>query len=349
MPDPWHNINDPGNFSKPKPAPADNTRVAYKTDPVPDPKKEPPPTEVKLSEGKFLQPDGGLKFNDKCKVQVNVEYLRETSIKKITFSLFCNYNGTTEEMKPDKEGFEKNGVADAEFQLFYPKDYKQGDKADFFFKASHRRGEKVIQSEKLTLPKEGQKKDLLFPLDAKNRDTGYHAGERAFGSSRNNGARAHAGCDLYAPVGDKIYTVADGTIIEYHNFYGQTYALEIDHKDFIVRYGEVQPPLIGHPYVKDPPPDSVRKGLPDGLAKGDPVKRGQHIAFVGQLRLKNKKTGKIEVFHKTMLHFEMYKGNATGSLTDLDNKEYDNVLKLNYMRRKDLLNPTAIIDKMVLQ
>jgi hypothetical protein len=152
MPEPWHGINDPGYFFKPKPESADNTRVAYKTDPVADPKKEPPPTEVKLSEGKFLPPDGGLKFNDKCKVQVKVEYLRETTLKKITFSLFCTYNGKTEQMKPDKEGFEKDGIAEAEFDLFYPEDYKQGDKADFYFKASHRRGEKIIESEKLTVP-----------------------------------------------------------------------------------------------------------------------------------------------------------------------------------------------------
>jgi hypothetical protein len=152
MPELWRDINDPGFFYKPNPAPADNTRVTYKTDPVPEPKKEPPPIEVKLSEGKFLPPSGGLKFNDKCKARVKVEYLRETSLKKITFNLFCTYNDNTEQMKPDKEGFENNGVAEAEFQLFYPEDYKQGDKADFFFKASHRRGEKVIDSEKLTVP-----------------------------------------------------------------------------------------------------------------------------------------------------------------------------------------------------
>jgi hypothetical protein len=152
MPEQWHDINDPGHFFKPKTEQADNTRVAYKTDPVPEPKKEPPPIEVKLSEGKFLPPDFGLKFNDKCKVQVKVEYLRETSLKRIIFSLFCTYNGKTELMKPDKEGFEENGTAEAEFTLFYPEDYRQGDKADFFFKAAHRRGEKVIESERLTLP-----------------------------------------------------------------------------------------------------------------------------------------------------------------------------------------------------
>jgi hypothetical protein len=164
MPESWHDINDPGYFFKPKPEPADNTRVAYKTDPVPEPKKEPPATEVKLSEGKFLPPDKGLKFNDKCKVQVKVEYLRETSLKRIIFSLFCTYNGKTELMKPDKEGFEEDGIAEAEFTLFYPEDYQQGDKADFFFKASHRRGERVVESEKLTIPT-AQEEDDFRPVE----------------------------------------------------------------------------------------------------------------------------------------------------------------------------------------
>jgi hypothetical protein len=150
--EPWHDINDPGAFFKPEPEPADNTRVAYKTDSVAESKKEPQPAEVRLSEGKFLQPEDCRNFNDKCKVQVKVEYLRETSLKKITFSLFCTYNGKTEQMKPDKEGFEKNGIAEAEFQLFYPENYKRGDKADYFFKVEHRRGEKIIESEELTLP-----------------------------------------------------------------------------------------------------------------------------------------------------------------------------------------------------
>jgi murein DD-endopeptidase MepM/ murein hydrolase activator NlpD len=343
MPDPWHGINDPGYF-KPQPAPADNTRVAEKPAPVPDPKEDPPPIEVRLSEAKFQQPDGGLSFNDKCKVQVNVEYLHETSLKKITFSLFCNYNGTTEEMKPDKEGFEKDGIAEAEFQLFYPDDYQDGDKADFFFKVSHRRGEKVIQSEKLTLPYETQKKNLRFPLDEKYNDHGYKNGERAFGSSRKKGKRAHAGCDLYAPVGEKIYAVADGVITRYRNFYGQTYAVEVNHGDFIVRYGEVQPPLENE-YEIDGPPDDVCNGLPSNLKETSKVTRGQLIAFVGQLRLDKDNNGKLHNYPRQMLHFELYKGDGQGALTNPSNVNYKNVPQRNYERRSDLLDPTSPLEQ----
>ncbi len=227
MSEPWRDINDPAPFFKPEPA--DNTRVVYKTDTVLEPKKEPPPTEVKLSEAKLLPPDGGLTFNDKCKAQVKVEYLRETSMKKITFSLFCICNGKTEQMKPDKEAFEQNSIAEAEFTLFYPENYKDGGKADFYFKASHRRGEKVIDSEKLTLPKS---QNHIFPMRARPSDS-YHDGSRKFGADRDNG-RKHAGCDLYAPIGTDILAVKNGIIINGPSeFAGGTYALEVDHGDIL--------------------------------------------------------------------------------------------------------------------
>ncbi len=139
-------------FIKPKAAPADNTRVKYKTDPVPEPPKEPTPIEARLSDAKFLLPKDAVTFNGKCKAQVKIEYLRHTIMTKITFCLYCTYKGKTEIMKPDKVGNEKNGIAETEFTIFYPDDYTQGETVEYFFKASHRRGEKEISSEKLKMP-----------------------------------------------------------------------------------------------------------------------------------------------------------------------------------------------------
>ncbi len=139
-------------FIKPKAAPADNTRVKYKTDPVPEPPKEPTPIEARLSDAKFLPPKDGVTFNGKCKAQVKIEYLRHTIMTKITFCLYSTYKGKTEIMKPDKFGNEKDGIAETEFTIFYPDNYTQGDTVEYFFKASHRRGEKEISSEKLTMP-----------------------------------------------------------------------------------------------------------------------------------------------------------------------------------------------------
>jgi peptidoglycan hydrolase-like protein with peptidoglycan-binding domain len=184
-----------------------------------------------------------------------------------------------------------------------------------------------------------------FPLDKKHRNKGYHSGARAFGSSR--GARAHAGCDLYAPAGEPIYAIEDGTITNYYDYYWQTFALVINHNGTLVLYGEVQPPKNGHGYTgTDIPPENLRSGLANNLAVRSSVKKGQHIAYVGQLRQLDKKTNKRVNYKDTMLHFEMYKGNATGGLTQPSNKTFDNVPIKNYMRRKDLLNPKEYIDNM---
>ena len=180
---------------------------------------------------------------------------------------------------------------------------------------------------------------MRFPLEAKYNDHGYTSGERAFGSSRKHGKRAHAGCDLYAPLGEKIYAVADGVITRYRDFYGQTYALEVNHGDFVVRYGEVQPPMENE-YDDDFPPDEVCNGLPSNLIETSKITKGQHIAYVGQLRLDKDKKGKLENYPRTMLHFELFNGDGHGTLTQLAKVTYKNVLQKNYHRRSDLLDPT---------
>src|SRR5258706_15661030 len=66
-------------------------------------------------------------------------------------------------------------------------------------------------------------------------------GIRAFGSRRTHGARAHAGCDLYFPVGTTIHGITDGTVTRGPSeFYEATFALAGDHGTFLARYGEIQ-------------------------------------------------------------------------------------------------------------
>jgi hypothetical protein len=218
----------------------------------------------------------------------------------------------------------------------------------------HHKGEYCKKSKKYlkdvvkkngTVPKESRIIPMRFPLDAKYNDHGYTSGERAFGSARNHGKRAHAGCDLYAPLGEKIYAVADGVITRYRDFYGQTYALEVNHGDFVVRYGEVQPSINKHGYVDDIPPENVRNGLPDELEEGSNIIKGQHIAFIGQLRLEKDKNGKLENYPRTMLHFELYNGDGKGYLTEKTKITYKNVLQKNYQRRGDLLDPTKTLEQ----
>ena len=194
-----------------------------------------------------------------------------------------------------------------------------------------------------------------FPLDKQYQDKGYHSGMRSFGSPRSNGARYHAGCDLYAPLGEKVFAVADGTITAYHNYYWKTFALVVDHGDFIALYGEVQPPADPekHGITDKDVKDYIEKleveekqGLSGTLQKGSSVKKGEHIAYVGQLYENN---GTVP-FKNTMVHFEKYKKTATGPLTQ---REYTGTYEhleadkkhLTFLRRKDLENPTLFLDE----
>ena len=117
----------------------------------------------------------------------------------------------------------------------------------------------------------------------------YTAGARYFGAGRSGG-RKHAGCDLIAPRGTDVYAVDDGIVIQgpYH-FYSKTYALEVKHDNFVVRYGEIE------------------KDVAAGVRAEAKLSRGQLIGSVGGLK---------------MLHFEMYSGSETGGLTVRSNPPY---------------------------
>ncbi len=159
---------------------------------------------------------------------------------------------------------------------------------------------------------------------------------RNFGEGRSGG-RKHAGCDLIGPVGAQVRAVADGEIRDYYAFYWQTYAIVVDHGDFLVRYGEVQPPATGHPYGEQAPPESLRKGLAPGVCLGGRVDAGQTIGYVGQMR--KFESGVYINHHETMLHFEMYSKEAAGSdrkLTVRSNPPFQ--------RRSDLVDPTPFLE-----
>lgn len=136
---------------------------------------------------------------------------------------------------------------------------------------------------------------------------------RQFGSRRASGKRAHAGCDLYFPIGTTIHAITDGKVVRGpYPFYAETFALEVDHGDFIARYGEIQ----GETMVKE----------------GDTVKAGQPIAKVGRL------VGIVTP--SAMLHLELYDKTATGPLTVSDNSSAKTSDGRPFFRRRDILDPT---------
>ena len=161
--------------------------------------------------------------------------------------------------------------------------------------------------------------DFFFPFENKPLND-YKVGGRQLGALRRfnhncNGLRRHAGVDLTNYAYSNVRAVTHGTILDSYHFYQGTYALVVDHYDFIIRYGEV--------YLID--------GKDPNLIEGDGpvhVKAGENIAKVGIL----------EKSKYSMLHFEMYKGNIEGSLSSCS---------LPFMRRLDLLNPSEFIDNLL--
>ncbi|HSN97250.1 MAG TPA: peptidoglycan-binding protein, partial [Candidatus Nanopelagicales bacterium] len=153
----------------------------------------------------------------------------------------------------------------------------------------------------------------FFPL-ARIYSESWTKGAGAFGSSR--GGRAHAGCDLYAPLGTWIHAIAAGEVtLGPYYFYAGTYAIEVTHGDFVARYGEIQ---------KDTP-----------VRKGDKVKAGQRIGRVGHLVNINVKSD--------MLHLELYKGTASGGLTVKGEGSAKRSDGVPFQRRKDLMDPTPLL------
>lgn len=159
----------------------------------------------------------------------------------------------------------------------------------------------------------------IFPIP-QSPSQPYHgagSGMRQFGWRRSGGARRHAGCDLYAPVGTPVRAVSDGVVRRVAPFYYKTDAVEVVHDcGSIVRYGEVKP--------------LVREG--------ETVKRGQQIATVAQMHTPS------GPFPLKMLHVELYSGLRTGALTQP--RERSAIHRLSgkpFMRRRDLMNPTALL------
>lgn len=155
----------------------------------------------------------------------------------------------------------------------------------------------------------------VFPL-SKVPNQGYHKTKWHrgwFGATRDSG-RIHAACDLIARPGTPIYAVDVGTVVGINKFYLGTDEITIRHPNFTVRYGEI-----------------ARGKIPENIFEGATVQPGQHIAWVGKLK---------------MLHFEMYKGTEGGYLSQTWNKKnYKFVTPANYQRRPDLLDPTPYLDE----
>lgn len=137
-------------------------------------------------------------------------------------------------------------------------------------------------------------------------------GGRAFGYLRSDGRR-HAGIDLFVNngAGTPVYAMTGGTVTGISTtFYYGTGAVTVTNVDgSVLRYGEITP----------------------AVQNGAAVTKGQIIGYIAA----NGYDG------GTMLHLELYRGNASGALSQT-NREYWYVSG-NYNRRADLLDPTFLM------
>ena len=152
----------------------------------------------------------------------------------------------------------------------------------------------------------------IYPLSQKHTLNPTTDG-RAFGASRSNGARAHAGIDLIVPPGVKVYSCTDG-IVDYidNAFYAGTACVVVKNKDGSwINYGEIS--------------SNVRVG--QSLKKGD---------VIGTVKANNSSGA-------SMLHFETYIGDSSGNVL-VNNGSYKHVPQKTYKRRCDLSDPTFVIN-----
>ncbi len=115
--------------------------------------------EVRLIKGTWLPGDDGFVFNKKCKVQVKLEYLKETSRKKLQLQTFVEFEGEEEDLKQTVDAFANDkGVAEAEIMLYFGEKYAKaleenpGATCKYKFIAVHPKGTKELASELLEMP-----------------------------------------------------------------------------------------------------------------------------------------------------------------------------------------------------
>lgn len=140
--------------------------------------------------------------------------------------------------------------------------------------------------------------------------------DRDFGSSRNGGARCHAGIDYYVRSGSgtPVYAMTDGKVVDIiSSFFGGTSAVVVRNGDgSILLYGEIAP----------------------SVKVGDHVTGGR--TKIGEMKRNTVNGG-------TMLHLELYRGLVSGYDVLRRDSSYTYVKDRTYNRRSDLMDPGFLL------
>jgi hypothetical protein len=155
----WHDINDPGGFSRagkkvPEAAPVSIAEAAAES---PPPKKE---IEIRLLKGVWLAGENGFEFNEPCNARIEAEFLKETAKRRINVESFVRYKGNEEDLHQSLAvTLDDDGVVEFSPTLYYGTDYHQAQSQEgadptcqYVFKATADNCVSELESELLTMP-----------------------------------------------------------------------------------------------------------------------------------------------------------------------------------------------------
>jgi hypothetical protein len=159
MSEQWHDIDDPGGFSRPEPKssklqPILECDVGQAAQPQ---KKE---AEIRLLKGTWLGGEKGFEFKEQCNARIEAEFLKDTKNCRIKVETFVRYGQDEEDLHQSKEVFlDDDGIGEFKLTLFYGNRYSEAqsqDNADptcqYVFKATADNCTGELESELLTMP-----------------------------------------------------------------------------------------------------------------------------------------------------------------------------------------------------
>lgn len=160
MPQPWHDINDPGFLVRKKKDEPAGQPVTDDESPAATTEEEP---EVRLISAEWKPGPKGFRHNEQCFLDVKAEYLKDTIRARIRGKLFGVYGNREEDLAHEVEGFidKKTGVARMDIRhLFFVSDEhyntwiknKKTPSAYLIKGLFHSKGQNRIDSPKLEMP-----------------------------------------------------------------------------------------------------------------------------------------------------------------------------------------------------
>lgn len=185
---------------------------------------------------------------------------------------------------------------------------------------------------------------IIFPLRVKPENEpgniwgsirNWRSGRRTNAATMDyprDGGRKHAARDLSTKPYTVVVAICPGVVLDVGDFYSSTHQITVHHKtidgrEFIVRYGEVNPTTVK-------------------VNRGDLVVQGQQLGETGKLisvRSTGERYNPVILNNKIvfMLHFELFTGSEGFTLqTQLTDK---GSAATAYKRRRDLIDPIDLL------